>query len=389
MNIARLCQELVQINSENPPGNTEEIIHFIRGFLDSLGIRSTLIGTGDHLNLLTSGDSCSLVLCGHVDVVPALPDGWKYPPFSGEITGGSVHGRGSTDMKGGCAAILWAVRTLVEKGRTPRARLLFVCDEETSGTYGIKCVLGRHHLVPCDVVIGEPTHPHHPNIGQKGLARVNIAFRGEPGHGSLYPVRGVSAVMEAYTLLSRIGEMSRVVYAPPEGMEDLFDGSARVLEEVFGISGAGDILRRIMYNPGKIEGGEKANIVAQHCDLELDMRVPWGCPIDRILGELMEAAPRGEITRITRSEPSLTVPGSRIVETVCRRISEVHGVNATPIVQWAASDARYLRSEGFRVVEYGPGDITKLHAVDEYVAIESLEKAALVYEKVIQDYETP
>jgi len=57
-----------------------------------------------------------------------------------------------------------------------------------------------------------------------------------------------------------------------------------------------------------------------------------------------------------------------------------------PIVQWAASDARYLRKEGFPVVEYGPGEIHALHAIDEHVTIESLENAAKVYEGMLGRY---
>jgi len=57
-----------------------------------------------------------------------------------------------------------------------------------------------------------------------------------------------------------------------------------------------------------------------------------------------------------------------------------------PIVQWAASDARYLRKEGFPVVEYGPGEIQALHAIDEHVTIESLENAAKVYSGMLGRY---
>jgi len=55
-------------------------------------------------------------------------------------------------------------------------------------------------------------------------------------------------------------------------------------------------------------------------------------------------------------------------------------------VQWAASDARYLRREGFPVVEYGPGEMQALHAVDEHVTVESLENAVRVYKGLILRY---
>ncbi|HZD42671.1 MAG TPA: M20/M25/M40 family metallo-hydrolase, partial [Methanomicrobiales archaeon] len=64
----------------------------------------------------------------------------------------------------------------------------------------------------------------------------------------------------------------------------------------------------------------------------------------------------------------------------------VYQAPALPIIQWAASDAKYLRSAGFQVVEYGPGDLTTLHAVNERVQIASLERVAEVYRGVITRY---
>ncbi|WP_243668419.1 M20/M25/M40 family metallo-hydrolase [Methanoculleus chikugoensis] len=80
------------------------------------------------------------------------------------------------------------------------------------------------------------------------------------------------------------------------------------------------------------------------------------------------------------AEPTLTPPDARIVRTVSREVERVYGT-VTPFLQWAASDAKYLRDVGgFDVVEYGPGgEIPTLHAVDERVSLEQLEKAVDVY----------
>ena len=86
------------------------------------------------------------------------------------------------------------------------------------------------------------------------------------------------------------------------------------------------------------------------------------------------------------SEPSITPPDSRLVSRILDEIGSVYGKAARPVVQWAASDARYLRREGFPVVEYGPGEIHLLHAVDEHVTVESLENAARVYNGMLERY---
>jgi succinyl-diaminopimelate desuccinylase len=147
-----------------------------------------------------------------------------------------------------------------------------------------------------------------------------------------------------------------------------------------------DVLTHVMFNPGTIEGGEKANIVAEQCSLELDLRIPWGCSLPNLIDEIRGQAQKADISVTNMSEPSITSPGSLLVTRLLEEIVSVHQRAARPIVQWAASDARYLRREGFPVVEYGPGEIQTLHAVDEFVTVRSLENAARVYEGMLGRY---
>ena len=141
-----------------------------------------------------------------------------------------------------------------------------------------------------------------------------------------------------------------------------------------------------MWNPGIIKGGEKSNIVAEHCDLELEMRVPWGCNIDEVIKGLRAQAKGAKIEEISIYGPSITPPDSLIVKKTCEAITKVFQKTSFPVVQFAASDARYLRKFGFSVVEYGPGYLDKLHAIDEKVSIEGLNNAKSVYKNVIRSY---
>jgi len=82
MDVGRLCAALVAIKSENPPGDTADVIEFIRDFLDARGIPSTVTDTGSgRCNLVTKNPKKPLLFCGHVDVVPAAQDGWTHPPY--------------------------------------------------------------------------------------------------------------------------------------------------------------------------------------------------------------------------------------------------------------------------------------------------------------------
>ena len=172
MDAAKICSELVKIRSENPPGNTTDVIEYIAEILASLGIRYNIVDEGEgHCNLYTHY-SHPLLFMGHVDVVPAMDSDWDRPPFSGEIAEGFVHGRGSTDMKGGCAAALCAVAEYVESNSADidsPCNLCFVCDEEGGGHRGSRRILAKKLIKPCDCLIAEPTPALNPTIGQKGL----------------------------------------------------------------------------------------------------------------------------------------------------------------------------------------------------------------------------
>jgi succinyl-diaminopimelate desuccinylase len=102
MDVARLTSSLIRIRSENPPGKTSDVVAFIAEFLDSIGVKSRVDAhPGGRENLITTEPDPLLLLCGHIDVVPSIPDDWTHDPHSGEVAGGYVWGRGATDMKGG------------------------------------------------------------------------------------------------------------------------------------------------------------------------------------------------------------------------------------------------------------------------------------------------
>lgn len=389
MDVVRLCSELVRIRSENPPGDTEEIIQYIDGRLEQIGIRGKVLKSGnDRFNLVCHTPGSQILLCGHVDVVPAIPDGWTYPPFSGEIAEGAVHGRGTADMKGGCAAIIAACAAWAEKGESVPVDLAFVCDEETGGSGGIQYLIGKNAVKPMDCLIAEPTPRLHPNVGQKGLLRLTLDIEGVPGHGSLHPLFGRSAIMETNHLLNRCQEIHNRQYSAPGEVPELISRSASVLEKILEVPGAATVLRRVMFNPGVIHGGEKVNVIAQKCQIELEFRLPWGCQSHQIIEELTHGMPSVTIRKCETSEPSYTQPDHPLVQRVCRGIEQTCKNPASPILSWAASDARHLRRYGCAVAEYGPGDPTKIHVTNEEVMIEDLTRAFEVYSRLIGMYQS-
>lgn len=385
--VVKICSDLIKINSENPPGDTSEVIDYIQDIFEKSGIPYERIDLeGGKSNIHTGFGNKPLLLLGHVDVVPAMPDGWYYDPNSGKIVDGHIYGRGSTDMKGGCAAILTAfINEFMESGSTP-ANLCFVCDEENGGPSGIRYLLDREFMEPCDCLIAECTPKDHPSIGQKGILRLKIFFRGHPGHGSLYPEMGVSSIEKALDFVGRVREISRRSFTISPEMEEIIGDSERVIRKVLESVPAENILKKITYNPGVIRGGEKINIVAQRCCLELEMRIPWGCNPYDLLEELNPGGDEDLFEVEEIFEPTYTDRNSDIVRIAVENIGKVYENESFPFVQWAATDARFMRKKGFRVIEYGPGEVDKLHAVNETISIENLKKSVEVYRGIIRSY---
>jgi succinyl-diaminopimelate desuccinylase len=132
-----------------------------------------------------------------------------------------------------------------------------------------------------------------------------------------------------------------------------------------------------------IHGGERVNVIAQQCELDMDMRIPWGCHIDEVITAIRTAAPDADVTIAESKDPSISAPGwlSRLV---CEGIYSAMQITASPGVTQAASDARYLRRQGAEVVVYGPGDLNLLHSVNENVPVSMLNNCREVYRYVLE-----
>ena len=172
-------RDLVKIRSENPPGTTRMSSNISVHCLKPGAFRSIVTDQGDgKCNLVTERTKNNLLFCGHVDVVPALDDGWTIPPFSGAVLGGSVWGRGTTDMKGGCASLLAACHDFIKNPDMNCRCSLPLSAMRRLGGAGIRYLLAQQMIDPCDCLIAEPTPARHPNIGQKGLIQAGITILG-------------------------------------------------------------------------------------------------------------------------------------------------------------------------------------------------------------------
>src|SRR3954449_8632098 len=121
-----LLGRLIQTNTVNPPGNEGPIQDFLQATLTDAGFEcEQLSAEPGRPNLVArlrgASDGPTLTFLGQVDTVRADPDEWSFDPWAGDVSDGSVRGRGALDMKGQVASEVAAAATLAESGWRPWA----------------------------------------------------------------------------------------------------------------------------------------------------------------------------------------------------------------------------------------------------------------------------
>ncbi|HLC59014.1 MAG TPA: M20 family metallopeptidase [archaeon] len=363
MNEIELTQELVKIDSQNPTTGEKEVSKYIYDFLLDLKIQSEMLEFEKNRYEVVAelGKGSGLMFNGHIDTVPVGDaNKWKYDPFSGKIIGGKLYGRGSSDMKSGAACILAAVEKMKRTDLKRRLLLTFVGDEEVSQK-GSNFIIKKRHDLLKDVeygIFGESSSMKV-TFAQKGIVHVKIKFRGKSVHGST-PERGVNAIEKAVKFLSNLEKLN------PE-MKRFGDPDL----------GAGT------FNVGKISGGTKVNIVPDYCEVEIDRRlVPKENPklaLDQFKKILKLSGVNGEIEFLSESRPAMKIPKNSELVKLVQKFS-----GAKAEVSTGYMEAELFKTErGIDCVAYGPGLSECAHIVDEYVPVKNLEKATIVYGKLI------
>ncbi len=110
--VTELLQELIRVDTTNPPGNETAAADLLRAYLEDSGVACELYArVPERANLVARipgrGDGPSLLLLSHTDVVLADAAEWSADPFGGELRGGEVWGRGDRSLRARLRSRLW------------------------------------------------------------------------------------------------------------------------------------------------------------------------------------------------------------------------------------------------------------------------------------------
>jgi len=380
--VVELLSRLVAIPSVNPMGrdltgpefNEGRMVEYLLHFFKELGVphEEIQVVPGRSSNVLarldSTGSSQTILMDAHIDTVPI--DGMTIPPFGGEVRAGRVRGRGSCDVKGGLAAMLWAFRRLVAErpAGMPNIVMSCTCDEEAT-------TLGISHLVqswsdggstlmtsaPDGAIIAEPTELDVV-VAHRGAVRFKIRTPGRACHSS-DPTQGLNAIYR----------MARVVTALEEYAPEL--SASRNPHPLVGPP---------TLSVGMIYGGASVNVVPDDCAIEIDRRlVPGDCAVEAVRHIREFLTDRIDFDLVFEppwlSSPTLNDDDNAwLADALLSCIEPVAGPHRTLGVPYGTHASRTCAA-GVPSVVFGPGSIEQAHTKDEWIDIDQLEKASEIY----------
>ena len=358
-----LVSELVRRPSVNPPGDTREVAAYVVDYLKRGGHASEVVAPQaampNAVAAIDNGRGRHMILNGHLDTFPVGdPALWERDPFSGEVADGKIFGRGVSDMKAGLAASVLAFCLLGEGRQAWRGKLTLaaVSDEETMGPWGANYLVDHHPRLRADaVLIGEPSTPATVRFGEKGMVWFALTARGQMGH-SAYPHHGWNAIFEVAEALAELREMETTAWPVPEEFLRRIDEARATTTAMLG-GGTTDILSSVTVNAGLIAGGTKINLIADHCRVEVDVRIPPGvatADILRVVGRVVRRHRGMRYDLIQRSEPNWTSPGHEFLQTVHKTVTAVCGEAPFFNISGPGTDSRVFRRAGMPVAVFGP-----------------------------------
>jgi succinyl-diaminopimelate desuccinylase len=280
----------------------------------------------------------TVVLEGHLDVVPARPE-----QFQPRVEGDRLYGRGAYDMKGAIAAMMVVTAAMRDQDGV-RVRFGVVGDEESEEGEDRGCDrLVDTGFVGDFAITGEPTDLHI-GVEAKGVLAIRLEVSGEAAHGAT-PWLGDNAVLRAIDVFRRVESLPFARHS-----SELFD--------------------RPSINLGRIWGGDALNKVPDRCVIDVDIRYLPGQDPDGILAAV-RAIEGVEVAELLTRPPATVARDSPFVLALREATAAHHDGEPMSVGRDGASDAVSFQRVGVPAVEFGPIGAGH-HGPAEWVSVSSL-----------------
>ena len=323
----------------------------------------------------------SLILQGHVDVVPEGPaEMWAHPPYDAVIRDGWMYGRGAHDMKQGVSAMVFALDALRGAGVAPAADVYVqtVTEEESTGNGALSTLVRGYRADAC--LIPEPS-ANTITRGHVGVMWFRIRVRGVPVHVAVAQ-SGTNAIMSAFGIL-----------------QELYLLTAEINTRARQHAWFRDLPDPVKFNPGKIRGGDWASSTPSWCEVDCRIGLLPGTPLEQARREVTEAVARAARTDtfLANNPPDLVwtgfqadgyilEPGSEAERVLGEAHQAVFGAKMEARLGTGVNDTRfYGLYYGIPGLCYGPRG-EGAHAFDERAHLPTLKQTTLAIAAFIADW---
>ncbi|MFT3694520.1 MAG: M20/M25/M40 family metallo-hydrolase [Kofleriaceae bacterium] len=430
----RLCQQLLQIDTTNPPGNERVAAELVVANLREVGLEPEMLeGAPLRTNVVVrhrgTGKKPPLLLTAHLDVVEADPSKWDVPPFSGREHEGCLWGRGAIDMKNMAAMCVAILRRLAATNTKLDRDIIFaaVADEEAGCDLGSRFLVENHRAkVEAEYAIGESggfslhlgdSTIYPIQVAEKGFVWIKARITGEPGHGSM--PRRDSVVTKLGESLAKLGGASMPVHTT-KYVTDFIDAIrarqpgliqplvkllarpqllARVAKMLPGVSVARSFSALLSNTAAAtvVRAGNKTNVIPGLAEFEIDGRTLPGQSDEDLLRELREVlGPDVELEVMKSAPPIVTEPiESEVFDIIKRQINTREpDASVVPYMIPGFTDAKYFTQMGARWYGFSPVKIEKgsgirfadmFHGHNERVPVAGLAWGVDVLDAVVRE----
>lgn len=425
---ARFLQDLIRINTTNPPGNEMAAARYLAKIFQKEGVAYQIFESAPGRGSIAARipgemDTAPLCLLSHLDVV-APGEGWSVPPFSGKRIEGAIWGRGAVDMKGMTAMELSAFLHIARLKKRPKQDILFLAtaDEERGGALGVEYLLKNFYPeVRCGTVwnegaeglefLGQKIIPVQ--VGEKSIVWLKLIARGEEGHASVpkqnnpvqrlieaihrvlqipRPATATKAMERMFKVLLEEVPLLRQLVGDPfseKGFQKLYEivseTSQRTADHFYALT-------HDTISPTMLKAGIQTNVIPSEAEAELDIRLLPDEDVKAFLEKVKRAIadPQIEVKVLLTShspETPTDTPFYKALERVLR--SHYPEAVVVPTISAGGSDSRFYRAKG--AFAYGlipvilPDAIRfSLHAKDERMPVVALKEGEEVIFEVLR-----
>ncbi|HVD25993.1 MAG TPA: M20/M25/M40 family metallo-hydrolase [Gaiellaceae bacterium] len=407
---AGLLQDLIRLDTVNPPGNETLVAEHLREYLEGQGIECELYArVPERANLVAripgSGEGPRLVLLSHTDTVLADPDEWKLDPWSGELRDDQVWGRGALDMKGQVAASAVAIASLAREEFEPPGDLIFAAcaDEEVGAGFGLQWLVQEHpEAVRADYCVNEGGGDRLVlggrafwicSTAEKMSSPFTLTVDGRSGHASR-PGIADNALVKAAPLVEALGGYVEEPELGPEVEAFLRAVCGEVPSAREAVSAAravhplaGDIVEPLLgttLSPTMIEASQKRNVIPNRCQITVDCRILPERTQDEIEARIAHQLAGAEydfawIEGQGGTRSPVDTPLWDVIESFVAEIEPE--AQTVPLLLSGFTDSHWMR-QAFGTVSYGffpmramePEVAARLiHSADERIELDDLE----------------